>query len=126
MYILLVQHFSSIHGTVLVYVQCTCTCTQLTSSGTALMLVKPLRKTTNTRRAPQRRAEVAQSNAVSPAPRTIALPWRSGRVLLQAHIPAQREREREREGGEGRKGDLTIGTKNSSDILGTAQKGRIT
>ena len=32
-------------------------------------------------------------------------------------------RERERERGEGRKGDLTIGTKNLSDILGPAQKG---
>ena len=33
------------------------------SSGTALMLVKPFRKTTKTLLAPQRRAEVAQSNA---------------------------------------------------------------
>lgn len=59
-----------------------------TSSGTARMLVKPLRKTTNTRLAPQRRADVAQSNAVSPAPRTITLPCSEGSLLLHAHIPA--------------------------------------
>ncbi|CAG0921809.1 unnamed protein product [Notodromas monacha] len=47
-----------------------------TSSGTARMLVKPLRKTTKTLLAPHRRAEVAQSKAVSPAPRTMTLPWK--------------------------------------------------
>jgi len=46
----------------------------LTSSGTARILVKPLRNTTNTFLAPQRSAEVAQSNAVSPAPSTTTLP----------------------------------------------------
>lgn len=46
----------------------------LTSSGTARMLVKPLRKTTNTFLAPHLRADVAQSKAVSPAPRTTTLP----------------------------------------------------
>jgi len=39
--------------------------------------------------APHRRAEVAQSKAVSPAPRTITLPRRDGSswLFLQAHIP---------------------------------------
>ena len=71
-----------------------------TSSGTALMLVKPFRKTTNTLRAPQRRAEVAQSNAVSPAPKTMTLPWREGSTVLQLHIPEgtnERERKRKKE-----------------------------
>ena len=44
------------------------------SSGTARIFVKPLRKATKTRRAPHRNAEVQQSNAVSPAPRTMTLP----------------------------------------------------
>jgi hypothetical protein len=46
----------------------------LTSSGTARIFLKPLRNTTNTFFAPHRRAEVAQSNAVSPAPSTTTLP----------------------------------------------------
>lgn len=50
-----------------------------TSSGTARMLEKPFRKTTNTLVAPHLSAEVAQSKAVSPAPRTITLPWRDGK-----------------------------------------------
>jgi len=58
-----------------------------TSSGTARMLVKPLRKTMKTLRAPHRNADVAQSNAVSPTPSTIALPCSTGRRVLQAHIP---------------------------------------
>ena len=61
----------------------------LTSSGTALMLVKPFLKTTNTFFAPHRRADVAQSKAVSPAPSTIAVPRSLGRgVCLHEHIPA--------------------------------------
>ena len=59
-----------------------------TSSGTALMFVKPLRKTTNTFLAPQRRAEVAQSKAVSPAPSTTTVPDSCGRDALHAHMPA--------------------------------------
>ena len=39
------------------------------SSGTARMLTNPFLKTTKTRFAPHLRAEVAQSKAVSPAPR---------------------------------------------------------
>jgi len=50
----------------------------ITSSETARMLVKPFRKTTKTFLAPHRRAEVAQSKAVSPAPRMITLPRRDG------------------------------------------------
>uniref|UniRef100_A0A6B0UR70 Uncharacterized protein n=1 Tax=Ixodes ricinus TaxID=34613 RepID=A0A6B0UR70_IXORI len=57
------------------------------SSGTARMFVKPFRKTTKTRLAPHLSADVAQSNAVSPAPRTITLPKSDGRVCLQPHIP---------------------------------------
>lgn len=49
-----------------------------TSSGTALILVNPFLKTTNTRRAPQRKADVAQSKAVSPAPSTITVPCIDG------------------------------------------------
>ena len=60
-----------------------------TSSGTARMLENPLRKTTNTLRAPHRSAAVAQSNAVSPTPRTTTLPCSRGRRPdLQTHIPA--------------------------------------
>ena len=60
----------------------------LTSSGTALMFVKPFLKMTNTLFAPQRRADVAQSKAVSPAPSTITVPRSSGRdVRLHEHIP---------------------------------------
>ena len=58
-----------------------------TSSGTARMLVNPLLNTTNTRRAPHLKAEVAQSNAVSPDPNTITLPCKEGRELLQEQIP---------------------------------------
>lgn len=49
-----------------------------TSSGTARMLVNPLRNTTKTFRAPHLSADVAQSNAVSPAPRTTTLPNKLG------------------------------------------------
>ena len=59
----------------------------VTSSGTALMLVKPLRKTTNTRLAPHLKAEVQQSKAVSPAPSTMTLPDNCGNFALQPHIP---------------------------------------
>ena len=60
----------------------------LTSSGTALMFVKPFLKMTNTFFAPQRRADVAQSKAVSPAPSTITVPRSTGRdVCLHEHIP---------------------------------------
>ena len=61
--------------------------THLTSSGTALMLVKPFLNTTNTLLAPQRSADVQQSNAVSPAPSTITTPFSSGNLDLHAHIP---------------------------------------
>ena len=61
----------------------------LTSSGTARMLLKPLRNTTNTRLAPHRIADVAQSNAVSPAPSTITLPCNLGSVALQPHMPSK-------------------------------------
>lgn len=57
------------------------------SSGTALMFVNPFRKMTKTRRAPHRMADVAQSKAVSPAPRTTTLPYNCGNSDLQAHIP---------------------------------------
>ena len=65
-----------------------------TSSGTARMFVKPLRKTMKTLRAPHRRADVAQSNAVSPTPSTITLPYSSGRRALHAHIPASADHTR--------------------------------
>lgn len=65
------------------------TVTLLTSSGTALMLVNPFLKTTNTLLAPQRSADVAQSKAVSPAPRTMTTPDRDGRVDLQLHMPRE-------------------------------------
>lgn len=51
-----------------------------TSSGTALILVNPRRKTTYTLLAPHLSAEVAQSNAVSPAPSTITFPFKLGRL----------------------------------------------
>ncbi len=44
----------------------------------------------NTFLEPQRRAEVAQSKAVSPAPNTTHVPGRLGRVLLQEHMPEGR------------------------------------
>ena len=47
----------------------------------------PFLNTTKTRLAPQRSAEVAQSKAVSPAPKTITVPYSSGRRDLQAHMP---------------------------------------
>ena len=59
----------------------------VTSSGTARILVNPFLNTTNTFLAPQRRAEVQQSKAVSPAPSTIAVPDSSGNLDLQPHIP---------------------------------------
>ena len=67
------------------------------------MLVNPFLKTTKTLLAPQRRAEVAQSKAVSPAPSTMTLPCRLGREFLQEHIAAGREGERE--GGREREGE---------------------
>ena len=62
-----------------------------TSSGTALMVVKPFLNTTKTLRAPQRSAEVAQSKAVSPAPSTITEPCSWGSVLLHWHIPGSHD-----------------------------------
>lgn len=60
----------------------------LASSGTARIPVNPLRKAIVTRDAPQRRAEVAQSIAVSPAPRTTTRPRIVGSGLrLHPHIP---------------------------------------
>ena len=58
-----------------------------TSSGTALMLVKPFLNIIYTFFAPHRRADVAQSNAVSPTPKTITFPYTLGNLLLHAHIP---------------------------------------
>lgn len=61
---------------------------KFTSSGTALIEVNPFLKTTVTLLAPQRRALVAQSKAVSPAPKTITLPGKLGSlVVLHPHIP---------------------------------------
>lgn len=56
------------------------------------MLVKPFLKMTDTLRAPQRRAEVQQSKAVSPHPRTITCPKSSGSFALQEHIPTRKHR----------------------------------
>ena len=58
-----------------------------TSSGTALMLVNPFLNMTNTLRAPQRSAEVQQSKAVSPDPRTMTFPDNSGNFDLHEHMP---------------------------------------
>jgi len=58
----------------------------LTSSGTARMLVNPLRNTTKTLDAPQRSAEVAQSNAVSPAPNTMTTPEIFGNSFFALHL----------------------------------------
>ena len=55
------------------------------------MLVKPFLNTMYTFFAPQRRADVAQSNAVSPTPSTITFPYTLGNLLLQAHIPGGME-----------------------------------
>lgn len=60
-----------------------------TSSGTALMLVKPFLKQTKTLLAPHRSADVAQSNAVSPAPKTITTPLRLGREEQHLCIPTK-------------------------------------
>ena len=58
------------------------------------MFVNPFLNTTYTRFAPQRRADVAQSNAVSPHPSTTTLPDREGRdAELHAHIPGLLARE---------------------------------
>ena len=65
----------------------------LTSSGTARILLNPLRNTTNTLRAPQRRAEVAQSKAVSPAPSTTTVPWILGNWAEHKHDPVSRGRD---------------------------------
>ncbi|QQP51182.1 Dihydropyrimidine dehydrogenase [Caligus rogercresseyi] len=46
--------------------------------GTARIFENPFRKTTKTLFAPHRIAEVAQSKAVSPAPRTMTSPYNSG------------------------------------------------
>ena len=45
---------------------------------------------TDTLRAPQRRADVQQSNAVSPHPRTMTCPDSSGSFVLQEHIPTRK------------------------------------
>ena len=55
------------------------------------MLLNPLRKTTKTLLAPQRKAEVAQSKAVSPAPKTITVPCSDGNEDLHWHIPDYRK-----------------------------------
>lgn len=55
------------------------------------MLVNPFLKMTNTLRAPQRRADVQQSKAVSPHPRTMTFPNRSGSLDLQEHMPLKKE-----------------------------------
>lgn len=55
------------------------------------MLVNPFLKQTYTLLAPQRRAEVAQSNAVSPAPKTITAPLNSGRAERHWHMPGGTE-----------------------------------
>ena len=52
------------------------------------MLVKPFLNMIYTFFAPHRRADVAQSNAVSPTPSTITFPYILGNLLLQVHIPA--------------------------------------
>lgn len=64
-----------------------CNVVKFTSSGTARILVNPFLKTTKTRWAPQRKADVAQSKAVSPAPRTITVPCIDGNEERQPHIP---------------------------------------
>ena len=64
-----------------------CISVNITSSGTARMLVKPFLKTTKTFLAPHLKAEVAQSKAVSPAPSTITLPCSGGSWALHARIP---------------------------------------
>lgn len=64
---------------------------KLTSSGTALMLVNPFLNITNTFRAPQRSAEVQQSKAVSPHPRTMTFPNNSGNFDLHEHIPRKKQ-----------------------------------
>ena len=56
------------------------------------MLVKPFLKITKTLQAPHLRADVAQSKAVSPAPKTMTLPWSCGICVLQEHIPVEARR----------------------------------
>ena len=51
------------------------------------MLLNPLLKTRNTFFAPHLSADVAQSNAVSPAPKTMTVPYKLGNVVLHKHIP---------------------------------------
>ena len=58
-----------------------------TSSGTARILLKPFLKATNTFLAPHLKADVAQSNAVSPAPKTTTIPVNLGYEALQPHMP---------------------------------------
>ena len=53
-----------------------------------LKQIKPFRKATKTLLAPHLIAEVAQSKAVSPAPRTTTFPCNSGSFDLHEHIPA--------------------------------------
>lgn len=56
------------------------------------MFVNPFLNTTKTLLAPHLSADVAQSKAVSPAPRTMTLPWRRGRdEEEQEHIPVIKE-----------------------------------
>ena len=50
------------------------------------MLVNPFLKMTYTFRAPHRRADVQQSKAVSPHPRTITFPNKSGNLVLQEQV----------------------------------------
>ncbi len=57
------------------------------SSGTALMLTNPFRNTTKTLLAPHLKAEVAQSKAVSPAPRTTTVPNNLGSSDRHEHMP---------------------------------------
>uniref|UniRef100_A0A1B0B868 Uncharacterized protein n=1 Tax=Glossina palpalis gambiensis TaxID=67801 RepID=A0A1B0B868_9MUSC len=61
------------------------------SSGTALMPEEPLRNTTKTRLAPQRSADVAQSKAVSPAPKTMTLPH-VGQFHCFTYLPRRYDR----------------------------------
>ena len=55
------------------------------------MLANPFLKMTNTLRAPQRSADVQQSKAVSPHPRTMTFPNSTGNLDLQEHMPLKSE-----------------------------------
>lgn len=58
-----------------------------TSSSTARISADERRNATITRAAPQRREDVAQSMAVSPAPSTMTRPKSAGSEDLHAHRP---------------------------------------